>query len=271
MGRTPPLRDVRRPYVPPLHELRIPMRTAVAVVTLLLCSTRLAAQPPGKWPPDSLVNVLVLPKTMPVVRVWGTMRNIAGGLGVECTFCHVGQTGAPLAQIDFASDEKRNKLVAREMMRMVQEANRRIDSIPARPTPAVIVTCETCHRGVSRPVPLATIVTEAATAGGADSALRVYRSLRDRYYGRDAYDFGEISLNSAAFRTARAGKIDDALALLRLNEELFPRASALYITRGNIALMRADTASAAAAFREALRRDPANDEARGRLRDIRRE
>jgi hypothetical protein len=34
-------------------------------------------------------------------------------------------------------------------------------------------------------------------------------------------------------------------------------------------LMRADTASAAAAFREAIRRDPKNDEARGRLRDIR--
>jgi len=32
--------------------------------------------------------------------------------------------------------------------------------------------------------------------------------------------------------------------------------------------MRADTTAAAAAFREALRRDPANDEARGRLRDI---
>jgi cytochrome c-type biogenesis protein CcmH/NrfG len=32
--------------------------------------------------------------------------------------------------------------------------------------------------------------------------------------------------------------------------------------------MRADTASAAMAFREALRRDTTNIEARGRLRDI---
>jgi len=78
-----------------------------------------------------------------------------------------------------------------------------------------------------------------------------------------------VSLNSAAFRTARAGKIDDALALLRLNEQLYPNTAALSIVRGNIMLMRADTASAAAAFREAIRRDPTNDEARGRLRDIR--
>ena len=98
---------------------------------------------------------------------------------------------------------------------------------------------------------------------------RAYRALRERYYGRDAYDFGEVSLNSAAFRTARAGKIDDALALLRLNEQLYPNTAALSIVRGNIMLMRADTASAAAAFREAIRRDPTNDEARGRLRDIR--
>jgi hypothetical protein len=153
-------------------------------------------------------------------------------------------------------------------MRMVQDVNRRLDSIPARPTPSVTVTCATCHRGVSRPVPLATIIAETATAAGADSAIRAYRSLRDRHYGRDAYDFGEVSLNTAAFRTARAGKIDDALALLRVNEELFPRASALYITRGNISLMRADTTAAAAAFSEAMRRDPADDEARGRLRAI---
>ncbi len=166
------------------------MRSALVALALLAAVGRTNAQPPGKWPPDSLVNVRIIPKTTPVVQVSGQMRNIAFGLGVECTFCHVGQAGTPLAQIDFASDEKRTKLVAREMMRMVQDVNRRLDSIPARPTPSVTVTCATCHRGVSRPVPLATIIAEIATAAGADSAIRAYRSLRDRHYGRDAYDFG---------------------------------------------------------------------------------
>lgn len=246
------------------------MRSAFVALAVLVSVQAVNAQAPGKWPPDSLVNVRIIPKGTPVVQVWGQMRTIAFGLGVECTFCHVGPEGTPLARIDFVSDEKRNKLVAREMMRMVQEVNRRIDSIPARPSPAVAVTCATCHRGVSRPVPLANIVAETATSSGADSAIRLYRSLRDRHYGRDSYDFGEVSLNTAAFRTARAGKTDDALALLRLNEELFPKASALLITRGNISLMRADTTAAANNFREALRRDPSSDEARARLRDIRR-
>ena len=242
-----------------------------ALIIALLAATAFdsaRAQPPGKWPPDSLVNVQVIPKTTQPVQVWGMMRNIASGLGVSCTFCHVGSDSAPLERIDFATDEKRNKRVARQMMRMVQEVNGRLDTIPARATPTVTVTCITCHRGINRPVPLATIIAETATAAGADSAMRVYRELRDRYYGRDAYDFGETSLNSAAFRTARAGKINDALELLRLNEQFYPNTAALSIIRGNIALMRADTTAAAAAFREAIRRDPQNDEARGRLRDI---
>ena len=241
----------------------------LAIATASTAST-LHAQAPGKWPPDSLINVQVFAKNTPVVQVWGNMRNVAFGLGVTCTFCHVGREDAPLEQIDFASDEKRNKLVARQMMRMMQEANRRIDSIPARATPAVSVTCATCHRGVSRPVPLANIIADVATASGADSALRVYRTLRDRYYGRDAYDFSEPSLNTAAFRTARAGKHNDGFALLRFNEQLFPNTAALSIVRGNISLMRADTAAAEAAFREAIRRDSTSDEARGRLRDINR-
>jgi len=85
---------------------------------------------------------------------------------------------------------------------------------------------------------------------------------------RDAYDFGEPSLDIAAFRLARTRRFDEAFALLRLNEELFPGSSAMYVFRGNIQLMRGDTTAAAAAFREAVRRDPANEEAKGRLRAV---
>ena len=117
---------------------------AIAALALLGVAGRVHAQPPGKWPPDSLVNVQVIPKTTRPVQVWGMMRNIAGGLGVSCTFCHVGTDttpveridfARPVERIDFASDQKRNKLVARQMMRLVQEVNSRLDTIPARPTP----------------------------------------------------------------------------------------------------------------------------------------
>jgi hypothetical protein len=97
---------------------------------------------------------------------------------------------------------------------------------------------------------------------------RTYRALRQRYYGRDAYDFSEFSLNSAALRVARANRYDDAFALLRLNEEMFPAASSTPLFRGNIHALRGETAAAVASLREAIRRDSTNMEARGRLRDL---
>src|SRR5438045_6451825 len=120
-------------------------------------STALSAQTTAKFPPDSLRNTRVIPHTTPVIDVIGTMRNFAGDLGVRCQFCHVGQEGQPLEQFDFPSDEKRTKLVARQMMLMVAEINRRIDTLPTgRTAPALQVTCGTCHHGVSRPAPLFT-------------------------------------------------------------------------------------------------------------------
>ena len=102
----------------------------------------------------------------------------------------------------------------------------------------------------------------------ADSAINAYKALRARYYGRDAYDFSEQSLNTAAFRTARAGKPDEGLKLLTYNEGLFPNSSGMSVFKGNILLMKGDTASAEAAFREAIRRDSTNAEAKGRLQAI---
>lgn len=234
-------------------------------ISSTLLPLALMAQAPGKFPPDSLVNTQVIPHNTPVIQVVGMMRNFAGDLGVRCQFCHVGEEGMPLERFDFAKDQKRTKLVPRQMMWMVAEINRRVDTLPDRPTPGVRVTCRTCHHGVSRPVPLQNVVMDAAATGEADSAIRAFRA---KYYCRDAYDFGEPSLNIAAFRLARANRFPEALALLGLNEEFFPGSSGMYVFRGNVLLLRGDTTGAAAAYREAVQRDSTNAEARGRLRDI---
>ena len=240
----------------------------IIVVSLLALAPDLSAQPQGKFPPDSLINTHVIPRTTPVTDVIGTMRNFTSALGVRCQFCHLGSEGQPLGEFDFASDQKRNKVVARQMMRMVNDINRRLDTIPQRGHPPVPATCATCHRGVSRPIPLSALVQDYAVSVSADSAINAYKALRARYYGRDAYDFSEPSLNVAAFRTARAGKPDEALKLLSYNEGLFPRSSGMSVFKGNILLMKGDTAGAEAAFREAIRRDSTNSEAKGRLQAI---
>ena len=59
---------------------RVAVRALVIALVTAAGSSRAEAQPPGKWPPDSLVNVQVIPKTTQPVQVWGMMRNIAGAL-----------------------------------------------------------------------------------------------------------------------------------------------------------------------------------------------
>lgn len=244
------------------------MRMLLVCAGLLVSSDFVVAQSPGRFPPDSLRNTKLIPRTTPVLTVIGRMRNFSADLGVRCTHCHVGEEGMPLSTFDFASDEKRTKLVAREMMRMVDDINGRLQTLPGRASDGPRVTCATCHHGLSRPMTLAAFMTEAATTAGVDSAVRTYKALWQRYYGSDAYDFRENSLNSAAFRLARAQKFEEALAMLRLNEEKYPAGVAMYVTRGTVMLIKGDTTAAEAAFREAIRRDPANDEAKGRLREI---
>ena len=256
-------------YIVPLDfDREQPVRVQLAAVSLVVASTSAFAQGAGKFPPDSLVNTKVIPKSTPVIQVIGAMRNFTFDLGVRCQFCHVGQDGQPLSQFDFASDTKRTKLVARQMMLLVAEANRRVDTLPGHQADDPQVTCATCHRGISKPMPLSAVIAQTATTSGADSAIAEYRALRQRYYGSGSYDFGEGQLNTAAFRLGRASKFDDALALLALNEQLYPNSSLTPVFRGNILLMKGDTTGAAQAFREAVRRDSTNTEARGRLRAL---
>src|SRR5258707_9006929 len=157
-------------------------RPFVFLIAALAAPAALLGQAPGHFPPDSLINVKVIPKTTPVIQVVGMMRNFTGALGVRCPFCHVGQEGQPLAQFDFAKDEKRTKLTARQMMRMVEEINRRVDTLPehAQMTSHVEGTCQTCHRGGSRPMPLEQLIQETAQTPGAGSAARAHPAVRRR-------------------------------------------------------------------------------------------
>jgi len=197
------------------------------------------------------------------------MRGFANALGVPCQYCHVGEEGRPLQTFDFVSDEKRTKRTARMMIQMVQVINQQtLASLPERPSPPLDVTCVTCHRGIARPVPLGRIVAEAVAAGGADSARKAYDQLRSTYYGQGAYDFSESSLIEAALDLGRARKYDEALAVLRLNDEQFPSSSGSMSAMGDVWLARQDTAAAIQAYRAALRRDSTDQVARFRLRAL---
>lgn len=81
-------------------------------------------------------NILVL-KGIPAEDLIAAMRFVSASLGVKCSYCHV--------EGHFESDDKKPKQTARTMMRMVLTLNRdRFSGIEQ-------VTCNSCHRGSTRP------------------------------------------------------------------------------------------------------------------------
>ena len=247
----------------------VPFSRAIAIVTVgaLIFAPPGAAQ--GKFPPDSLVNVKVIPKTTPPRDVINTMTGFTRSLGVRCTYCHIGEESAPLETYDFASDEKRAKLAARVMMQMVNAINSELlPAVPTRLSPTLTVTCETCHRGVARPEPIERVIEAALTAGGVDSASRAYKNLLARYERRGSYNFNDIPLSMMARQLAQQNRFDEALGLIALNEETHPTSPSVPFARGGILLARRDTAAAVAAFRVALQRDSTFAQARDALRRL---
>lgn len=231
----------------------------------------LGAQPAAaQFPPQELKNIKVLPKEMTPREVVDMMRGFAGGLGVRCTYCHVGEEGQPISSYDFASDDKVTKERARVMIRMVQAINQ--DHIAKLPgdhgnhvEDHVVVGCETCHRGQPIPYTLEQRLQLALDASGPDSAVALYRKLRDEYYGRATYDFSENRLVGLGAGLIAAKKVDAAIAILNLNLEFHPQSSPTVMVLGDAFAAQGDKEKAATYYRWALVLNPRNQAAQGRL------
>jgi hypothetical protein len=171
--------------------------------------------------PEKFENLQFFPKDIKQRALIDQMRDFAGGLGVRCEFCHVGEGGPELRNMDFASDDKETKRTARRMLVMVAAIQNDYIANLGRARP-VQVGCFTCHHGVARPEPLEIVIGEVLESSGIEAAVDRYRSLRKEHYGSAAYDFGEAPLDWLGETLLRAGKREAALALLELNREFHP-------------------------------------------------
>ncbi len=119
--------------------------TAAALVVWLSSVAVIGAQgTPGQRPPmaeEVFRNVQIL-KGIPVDQFMGTMGFFSASLGLNCTDCHVDKSGGDWARY---ADDNARKQTARRMMRMVNTINQM--NFGGRQ----VVTCNTCHRGNSRP------------------------------------------------------------------------------------------------------------------------
>jgi hypothetical protein len=112
----------------------------------------ISAGPPVKDVPGGYLNLKVLPRDISSRELQGIMTDdFEDGLGVSCGFCHATNKGG--RGLDFASDAKPEKGIARVMMRMTLRVNKRFFKVrhPLLGSSALTVTCVTCHKGQAFP------------------------------------------------------------------------------------------------------------------------
>ena len=123
-----------------------------AVVTMLLALMVIgmaATRPPGEGPK----NLKVLPKSISHEELDKIMDSWKAALGVKCNFCHAPSADSTSHHLDFASDAKPEKNIARHMYKMTGRINKKYFSFDKDDKGAMIsaITCITCHRGSPHP------------------------------------------------------------------------------------------------------------------------
>ncbi len=249
---------------------RVSSAGAAFAITVFLAAGA-AAQTPGAPapPPPPMTNLQVYPKDIPRPQLIATMQGFVQALGVQasggCGYCHVGT--AP--QFDFASDTNPKKIVARKMILMSREITAKLPEVTGKAAADVTsIRCATCHRGVAVPKLLPDVLTETATKSGGPAAIQQYRDLRTKYYGSQSYDFSEPALVAMATPLINANKPDDAIALLQLNAEFYPKSSATYAALGQAYARKNDTANAIKSYEKAVELDPNNQNAKRQLEQL---
>jgi hypothetical protein len=99
-------------------------------------------------------NLKVLSPNITHDELIATMRGFSRSLGTRCEHCHVVTATQPKQVLDFASDAKPEKSVARTMILMTRNINGQyISTLPRHEETPQTVSCSTCHRGHTTPEP----------------------------------------------------------------------------------------------------------------------
>lgn len=100
--------------------------------------------------PARYENLKVLPKNTNKHQMDSIMRHFSAALGVKCTYCHVRETEG-MKDFDFASDNNQNKLISRDMFKMMNKINSKYFDEDNNHNRIPAVSCYTCHQGKEHP------------------------------------------------------------------------------------------------------------------------
>lgn len=98
-------------------------------------------------------NLQVLPKDITKEQLDKIMRGFNNALGVKCMYCHVHEGDDFKQGWDHAKDDKDEKKIARQMLKMTISINSTYFNFEnsERPDTIRVVSCNTCHRGIQHP------------------------------------------------------------------------------------------------------------------------
>jgi len=243
---------------------------SILVLAVLVSAPMDANAQRFEWP-EKAENLKVLPEDFPPQRLRAVMTGFTRALGVRCSHCHVGEEGQPLTTFDFASDDNPKKDIARTMLEMLGDINKTLETIDKEGRDPVNMWCHTCHRGVARPHTLDAALMETFSAHGTEGMMDEYATLRERFYGRAAYDFGENSLNSLGYALLNRSELDAAIAVFRENVKHFPESSNAYDSLAEGFLTAGEADSARFYYEKTVELDPRNRNAKEKLKELKRE
>lgn len=227
------------------------------------------AQEGWSWP-EQPENLQQLPADTGGKELGRVMGMFSRSLGVRCHYCHVGEEGQDFLEWDFVSDEKPAKRTARTMLAMVGAIHEGyLDSIETSGSQRANFWCHSCHAGRPRPLTLDEELAEALAEGGAPAVTARYAELRERYFGRGAYDFlDERPLNRAGHRLLGEGDHQGAIAVFQLYTGQFPASANSWDSLGEAHLEAGHLDEAEAHYRHSLELDPSNSNAQNKLQEI---
>ena len=138
-----------------LHGKKIAVALTLSALMIVgMAATRPTDNPPDKPRADKPhKNLKVLPKDISHEDLDKVMDNWKAALGVKCNFCHAPSKDSTSHRLDFASDAKPEKEVARHMFKMTAKINKKYFNFNKDEKGDVVptITCMTCHRGNPHP------------------------------------------------------------------------------------------------------------------------
>ena len=103
-------------------------------------SARTTYAPQDDKPAEQVNKNIQVLKGLPNSQLLTVMHFMRTSLGVRCDYCHIAENGK------YWMDDKPPKQIARRMIQMVSEINKA--NFGGQP----VVTCNTCHRGQTKPI-----------------------------------------------------------------------------------------------------------------------